>query len=543
MPCAAASSAGPAARDMPGDGGLTALSDRIKAFLTGDREAVTSEQALADAHLVVRALHDRTVAPAEVGRALYLVASLHWSRYLVLPPGEREPEYLVAKQFFGYIATASPERVPRPLWPELGLEPSGDTDDGEARIAALARSGAALAARFRHRPQPGDAEAAVTAYREAVALARAANDPQTPVLVANLAGSLLLRGFADLAVLDEIISMIDEALPGADERGTDVLLSNLAIALRQRFQLRQQHDDLLRAADACERRARLQRGAGSARANALATLAAVLGTLFEVDGRPEDLTAAVAAAREAVAARDPDRMSRAGHLTNLGNLLRIRYEHYRSRDDLDEAVAVCAEALALAPDRRQVAAMWSNSSAALRERFRLARDPADLTAAIDAARHGVDAAPPGDPYFAPNAIHLGCALLDRHFLAGPGEGGQLGGEAPADVREAVRMLRAALEELPPEHRFRGPASVNLGVGLRTLFEGTGDRAALDAAVLAGRAGHLSVRDDDPSRALDALNLAQSLRARVGAAGGGRDARGAAARLRGAGGAGTAPARG
>jgi hypothetical protein len=150
------------------------------------------------------------------------------------------------------------------------------------------------------------------------------------------------------------------------------------------------------------------------RAGALSTLAVTLGSLFEMTGRPGDLTAAVTVAREAVTARDVDRMRRAGHLTNLGNLLRIRYEHYGRRDDLDQAITTGAEALDIARDHRDAAAMWSNYSTALRERFRLAGDHAVLEAAIDAARHGLRAAPDGSPYVVPCAIHLGCALLDRY---------------------------------------------------------------------------------------------------------------------------------
>ncbi|MGC4750177.1 CHAT domain-containing protein [Micromonospora sp. DT201] len=505
---------------------LTALADRVRSFVENhDGAAVTSDEALSDARSVLQAVRTGRFDQQGIARALYLVAALHWARYRVLPPGRQELDYLAAKQFFGYIAPLSPERVPQPLWPVLGLRPAGDSPDDpaavERRIAALAQWGAALAARCRHRPQPGDADDAVRAYREAVTLARTAGDPQTSVLVANLAGALMLRGFADLAVLDEVIALIDEELPGADERGTHILSSNLAVALRHRFQLTRRHDDLARSADLARRRVELMPVGDPLRAGALSTLAVTLGSLFEMTGRPSDLTAAVTAAREAVTARDADRMRRAGHLTNLGNLLRIRYEHYRHRDDLNQAITAGAEALDIARDHHEAAAMWSNYSAALRERFRLAGDHADLEAAIDAARHGLRAARDGSPHVVPCAIHLGCALLDRYHAA----------NEVGDVREAVDMLRTALAAIEPEHRFYGPASVNLGIGLRALFGCTGDRVDLDAAVDAGRTGHATLNTDDPSRALDALNLGQSLMARFQQSTDPADAREAAALFR------------
>ncbi|MEV6373559.1 CHAT domain-containing protein [Micromonospora musae] len=514
---------------------LTALGDRVRLFVENNDDAVvTSNEALSDAQAVLQAVRAGHFDQQGIARALYLVAALHWARYRVLPPGQQEFDYLAAKQFFGYIAPLSPERVPRPLWPVLGLRPAGDGPDDPAavenRIAALAQWGAALTVRFRHRPQPGDAEDAVRAYREAVTLARTVGDPQTPVLVANLAGTLMLRGFADLAVLDEVIALIDEELPGADERGTQALSSNLAVALRHRFQLTRRHDDLARSADLARRRVELMPESDPLRAGALSTLAVTLGSLFEMTGRPGDLTAAVTAAREAVIARDADPMRRAGHLTNLGTLLRIRYEHYRHRDDLDQAITAGAEALYIARGHRDAAAMWSNYSTSLRERFRLAGDHADLEAAIDAARHGLRAAPDGSPHVVPCAIHLGCALLDRYHATTEVE----------DVREAVDVLRTAHAAIEPEHRFYGPASVNLGVGLRALFGCTGDRADLDAAVDAGRTGHATLNTDDPSRALDALNLGQSLMARFQQSADTGDAREAAALFREAAESATAP---
>jgi CHAT domain-containing protein len=484
---------------------LIALGDRVRVFLGQGRDpaAVVAPQALSDADAVLRAVKEGRFDRSQTARALYLVASLHWARFQALPTGRNELNYLAAKQFFGYIAPLSPERVPLPLRPLLLPPPAGgDPAESEAedRIAALAQLGTALTVRFRHQQQPGDAEAAVDAYREAVTLARDAADPQTPILVANLAGAMLLAGATDLPSLNGVITLIDNELPGADGRGAQALLSNLAMALRHRFQLTRAETDLIRAVRAARRRADLLPAEGAARANALATLAVMLGTLFEMTGRPADLTAAVTAARDAVTARDPDRMIRAGHLTNLGNLLRIRYEQYRSREDLDEGISVNAEARVTAPDHRAATAMWSNTSAALRERFRMARDPADLTAAIDAARSGLAVASPGSQYVVPCTIHLACALLDHHH------------DNPSVdvVREAVTLLRAAAEGLSPDHRFYGPAQVNLGVGLRTLYEMTGERADLDAAVLAGRAGHTTLTIDDPSRAVDALNLGQSL---------------------------------
>ncbi|WFE54895.1 tetratricopeptide repeat protein [Micromonospora sp. WMMD1155] len=352
---------------------LTALSDRVRAFLT-DRNAdsVTSDAALADVHAVRCAIEDSRLDQQSTVRAQYLVAVLHWSRYLALPTGRREFDYLAAKQFFEYVAPYSPERVP-PLLRSL-IQPAPpigsltDPADVDERLAALTELGGALIVRHQRRPEPGDAELAVHACREAVALARLTGDSQTPVLVANLAAALLLQSPADLNKLDEAIAMIDAELDGADTRGTHHLLSKLAIALDHRVSLTHDDRDLVRAADVARRHADLLPTAGAPRAEARNRQAMLQGRLFDATGTPETFTAAVTAAREAVTARHPDRLRWAGHLANLANLLRTRYEHHQSRDDLDQAITVGIQALNVAPDHPKVVALRSNHSASLRER-------------------------------------------------------------------------------------------------------------------------------------------------------------------------------
>ncbi|WP_306213489.1 tetratricopeptide repeat protein [Actinoplanes sp. RD1] len=482
---------------------LTAVGDRIRAFLVKrNTGAVTSDSALADVRAVRQAIEEDRFDRAGTLRAKYLVAVLHWSRYAVLPPGRRELEYLTAKHFFEEIAPFSPERVPPLLRPVVLPSPAvgetGDPADADERLAALTELGAALIVRYQHQGNPADAEEAVRACRSAVALARATGDPQTPVLVANLGAALVLQNPTDLAGVDEAIAMIDRELPGADVRGSGHLLAKLAVALDHRFVLTRDHRDLNRAAQVARRRADLLPAAGASRAEALARLAMLLGNLFEATGAPAELTAAVTAARDAVTARHPDRLRWAGHLSNLAHLLRIRYEHYRSRADLDEAIALETRALEAAPDHPKAVALWSNHSASLRERFRQARNGADLNAAVDAGRRGLDGG-----FHVPCAVHLGCALLDRHLHT----------KSPDDLDEAVATLQQAAASLEPGHRFFGPASVNLGIAMHVRFESTGDLNDLDVAVRANRAGYAASLPDDPARAQDAIGLAQSLRTR------------------------------
>jgi CHAT domain-containing protein/tetratricopeptide (TPR) repeat protein len=160
-------------------------------------------------------------------------------------------------------------------------------------------------------------------------------------------------------------------------------------------------------------------------------------------------------------------------LSNLCAALRGRFSVMNDPADLEGAVAVGRRSLELAADDHPaLGLLLNNHGYALYGRFGLTRSPEDLDAAVELARRAVAATPAGDPLRATCQFNAATTLLLRYESH----------DDLANLAEGIETFHEAAKAMP---KSAGPQRANvlanLALALRERFERLGDPADLDAA--------------------------------------------------------------
>lgn len=335
-------------------------------------------------------------------------------------------------------------------------------------------------------------------------------DPRRASQYANFSTALRerfkLRGQPE--DIDEAVESASWAVSLAEgERHRGVYLSVLACAQLTRF-LRFGCPDDLEASVACFQSAVHDR-ADPASANPVirTDLGRALVTRFECRGDVADLDAAVAVLREVLAEQGHGEESSESR-TVLALALCSRFTAAGARADLDEAVVVSrAAAEACTQSGVDVSGAQSALASALAERFSFDGDLADLHAAIAAARGAAQAAPGFDRLVYQS--DLGDLLCARFNVT----------DDKADLDEAIDLIRKAVDEVSRSSPHSVTILTNLAHALQSRHECTGSLADIDEAVALGRqavATAISVQVVGRARAATTLGLA--LHARFEASG-------------------------
>ncbi|MEU4334226.1 CHAT domain-containing protein [Micromonospora lupini] len=385
------------------------LRERLDRFdATGDPRAVLDSGAIHDAEAVidlVTATPTDGPLPEQVAEGVFLLASLHWYRYHLLPSGEDADDLGQALGLTEFLLSFAPERVPPAMRALLHAHrpPSGDAPHADAPPT---RSGPRSAG-------PG-ADAAGAYYVEAVLLMAAA-ETSRDYRAADRAEPLLRQA-------------IDGTPPGAPERPH--YLSALGKVHRDQFQHLGRRE-ALPAAVAAHRESLESTAAGDPeRPVRLFNLGNVLGDTYEVDRDPAALDESITSLRDAARAAATGTPVRTMARMNLGQRLRDRWRLHGRPGDLDEAVDVFTSARDSGDPR--VAALHGT---ALAERFLRDRTPADRDAAIEAYRSALAGFGGLDPELAGSAqAGLAALLAERHQAAAD----------PVDLDAAIDAYRAAL---------------------------------------------------------------------------------------------------
>lgn len=440
---------------------------------------------------------------------------------------------------------------------EEGGEEDGDEEERNAVLTARQRLGWLHWYRYRalsdDRPAEERELSAAAAMFTPCLLAGVTSypEPLRPLLIhraveeATALLELLLRS-ADPRLPDRAVRRwrrVLDVAPG-DHPDRDVMLSNLSIALLQRFGTQASPRDLDAAVDAAWEATRLTPDGHPAQARRLSNLGLALRKRYEHGGRPADLEDAVQAAEDAVSRTPEEHPDRPAVLSNLGLAQAVRFGRDGMSGDLDEAVRTARAAVDRAPaDHPHRATMLNGLAVALRRRAgRGARDDRerDLDDAADAARGAVDLRPGDHPDRAGFLSNLGLVLRTRYELfqgqeqqqeqeqeqqqgqEGDEEGRhEEAGHGDRDLRErgaeyideAIEASREALSRTPPDHAERAARLSNLGLALRNRFERRGDAADLDEAIDNGRDAVDLLSPDHPDLAGVSSNLGLALRLR------------------------------
>ncbi|KAK4076847.1 hypothetical protein Purlil1_12555 [Purpureocillium lilacinum] len=128
---------------------------------------------------------------------------------------------------------------------------------------------------------------------------------------------------------------------------------------------------------------------------------------------------------------------------------------------------------------------------------------ADLEEAIRVVREAIDAAPIDHPNRAGRLNNLGVHLRVRYSRTG----------AMADLQEAILVGREAIDATPPDHPSRAGHLTNLGSHLGNRYLRTGAMADLEEAIRVGRQAIVTAPLDHPHRAAMLNNLGNNLGSR------------------------------
>jgi tetratricopeptide (TPR) repeat protein len=391
--------------------------------------------------------------------------------------------------------------------------------DDPNRPGVLSSWGSSLLARYEETGVEADLAAAIDAYRDALC-ACAPDDLARGSVLTNLGNSLLRRfeltGSRD--DLDQGVDMSRRSVEATRAEHPDfgLRLLNLSGSLRTRFGHLGEDADLDESIARAEQALAALGPDSPARAMVLHSLGGGLGAKFFRTGDLALLDAGIEAIRSAVDTAPETYFPRLGFIADLGGFLIARAEWTGSAADLDAVITILRQAASAAsPGYLARPAILSYLGIALLDRARLPDAVPGLTdEAVEYGRQSVSAAPPGQharaTYLSRLALTLG-RRADRRLAAGrfieaardldeaiescraatecavaPAERAsrladlsallrnrsELHGDE-ADLNQALAIVLAAMETVPPEHHARASLLMAAGDGMRALYRRTG----------------------------------------------------------------------
>ncbi|GAA2391647.1 CHAT domain-containing protein [Streptomyces glaucosporus] len=377
------------------------------------------------------------------------------------------------------------------------LLPGGHPERGRAREQVVSL----LLHRYWTRPGTDPTEL-VNACRTAL---EEGGEPEGILLVRSVLAAALIGRYERLGERDDLEMSISHARGVLREKGlprewAGELNENLCLALTWRYGLTGDAGDLLAAVEAGWRAVKNMPPRDSD-GTGLSNLGEALRMRFERFRRIEDLNAAVDMHRRAVDCTDDVPSRRAAKLSNLSVALRIRWEQTGRSTDLDQAIEAAREAYATArTGDPKLPVILANLGHAYACRYRRDAMLADLDHAVDAARKAISAAGPSHPDRPGFLSNLGLHLLRRHERT----------KRTGDVKEALAVADAAAAAAAGRSK-RWMYLMNLASAHLTVFDVTGERRELEAAIDRQREGVEHLPPDHPGRCGSLGNLTQMLR--------------------------------
>ncbi|WP_261570435.1 CHAT domain-containing tetratricopeptide repeat protein [Frankia gtarii] len=472
---------------------LARLRARLERFDThGDPSAILDPQAL-------EGIEELLSTTADL-QTVYVAARLRYTRFIALSPTGGQEDLATAIVLFTALSEADPARFSQDFLASLEQTFVGSLDLWTAEAASRLTDAVAS------EDLPGLPEAIDLLTRT---LAVMPDDHAGRVVcLSNLATALRVRydRSGKPVDLDLAIDLNQQALAltPVDGPARAQILANLAVGLRLRFDRVGEQADLAGAIEAGRRAVLLTAADDAHRADVLGALTIVLAVA--PDGRlwgPTGLDGAVEAGRRALTLMPTDDPLRPEILTVLGLALVTRYEWVGELADLDEAIDGHRQLAMLTADRSGAALHLTTLGLALQSRFGRVGELADQDEAIDLHRRALALAPAGGPRRTLMMANLGSALHTRFERLGD----------LADLDEAIDVGRQARAVASADDVAGAINLSNLGLALRLRFERVGERADVDEAVEVSREAVAATPVDHDSRAGWLSNLGIALRAR------------------------------
>ena len=480
---------------------IATLHSRLRSFRDdGDVSQVTEFEALRDTTGLVGAMLGAYNATGKVDMtALHAIADMFLARAQAAPDDERrEAELDLLRAALTPVAAA----VPEPLRQALGisLPPAVDLNARyEVGLTLLTKAAG------------GDSEAidgAVEALREVVGLLPPGSR-NLPAVLSNLATALKMRyeqtdaeedlTFAQAAA-QAAVSLDEVGLKNGGSKTTgygihQAVYGQLASMAYRRTPERAHAVAAVGAYRAA--REALPRD-HPARSEVVTSSLQLLHALMDDFGDMEVFDEAVELARENLG--QPDDPGYPDRLTALGSFFQQAYERTGDTAYLDTALDNDEQAMALMPPGHGFrAATLTNANLHLRLKYEITGDPEYLEKAIAAGREAVAAGQEGHPalFMYLNGLNA-LALALRHRFALTGE--------LSSLEEAIELGREATQLSPPGN-LRAQYLTGLSHALELRHARIGSAADLDEAVEAARSAVSEYAPQNQDRALLLANLA------------------------------------
>ncbi|KAJ7474958.1 CHAT domain-containing protein [Mycena latifolia] len=219
-------------------------------------------------------------------------------------------------------------------------------------------------------------------------------------------------------------------------------LSDLGIALRQRFERLGNVVDINQGREICEAAVRMTPEGDPDMASRLTNLGNSLLSHFEQLGNLTDLNESVSIFKAAVSLTPEGHPAKPLLLNNLGTSLLIRFGRCGDLADLSESVSIRKAAVSLTPEGHLAKPSRLNNLAnSLSCRFERLGDLTDLNESVLTFKAAVSLTPEGHPDMASLLNNLGTSLLIRFERLGD----------LTDLSESVSMRKAAVSFTPEGH--------------------------------------------------------------------------------------------
>ncbi|KAJ7122211.1 CHAT domain-containing protein [Mycena epipterygia] len=236
----------------------------------------------------------------------------------------------------------------------------------------------------------------------------------------------------------------------------------------------------------------------------ISDLGVALVQRFERRGDLNDIEHSILMNRQSVKLTPDIHPKKHARVINLGASLLRRFERLGDLGDIEESVVMFKTALGLiSDDNPEKAPLLNNLGGALLLRFQRFGKMNDLDQTVMLYRQAVTLTPDGDPNKPTRMNNLGNSLLLRF-----GRLGDLG-----DINECVVLFKKAVELVPQGHLEQPRLLINLSTSLQTRFEQFGDLGDINEAVTGFKEGVKITPDGHPNKPMMLANLAGSLKTR------------------------------
>ncbi|KAJ7475027.1 CHAT domain-containing protein [Mycena latifolia] len=318
----------------------------------------------------------------------------------------------------------------------------------------------------------------------------------------NILGDICLESYTNTGTVDglnQAVWVYTDAV--RDDPMSAMYLSDLGIALCQRFEQLGNVVDINQGKDICDAAVRMTPEGHPDMPSHLNNLGGSLFRRFEQLGDLTDLNESVSTLKAAVSLTPEGHPDMPSCLNNLGNFLLTQFERLGDLTDLNESVSAFKAAVSLTPEGHpDMPSRLNNVGRSLFRHFEQLGNLTDLNESVTTLKAAVSLTPEGHPDMPSRLYNLGNFQLTQF--------GRLGDLT--DLNESVSAFKAAVSLTPEGHPNMPSYLNNLAKSVSRRFEQLGNLTDLNESVTTLRAAVSLTPEGHPDMPACLNNLGNSL---------------------------------